>query len=241
FASIDAPVRTLLVTSSNPGEGKTTTAANLAFAMAMDGKRVILVDTDLRRPSMHKLLSLPTMPGLTDVLLDHATLAETLLEHEDMPNLVALMSGSTPPNPGELLNSRKFRNLVQELSAQADIVIFDSPPVLVAADAAILASQMDGTILVVETGETKKGAARQTLRTLQQARANLLGIAYNKMRIMDGSGYFYYQYQYKTPAMTDSAPANGRKRLSANGAETNTENAESANHWHAADQDDSKQ
>ena len=205
FATVDAPARTLLVTSSNPGEGKTTTAANLAFAMAMDGKKVILVDTDLRRPSLHKLLDIPAVPGLTDVLLGHAPLQPT----EVMSGLSVLLAGSTPPNPGELLNSRKFRNLVLELTEQAEIVIFDSPPVLVAADAAILASQMDGTIIVVETGSTKKASARRTLTLLRQARAAVLGIAYNKMRSTDAPGYYYYNYQYSSPALL-AGPAEGR-------------------------------
>lgn len=198
FATVDAPARTLMVTSANPGEGKSTTAANLAFAMAMDGKKVLLVDTDLRRPSMHKMLNLKPVPGLTDVLLGHAALAP----QEVMPGMAVLTAGSTPPNPGELLNSRKFRTLVEDLMAQADVVIFDSPPVLAAADAVILASQMDGTILVVETGATKKGSARRTLQLLKQARATLLGIAFNKMRAQDGEGY-YYNYQYSSPALGD--------------------------------------
>ena len=205
FATVDAPARTLLVTSSNPGEGKTTTAANLAFAMAMDGKKVILVDTDLRRPALHKLLDIPAVPGLTDVLLGHAPLAPV----EVMSGLSVLTSGSTPPNPGELLNSRKFRNLVMELTEQADIVIFDSPPVLVAADAAILASQMDGTIIVVETGSTKKASARRTLSLLRQARAAVLGVAYNKMRSTDAPGYYYYNYQYSSPALLTGQPEKG--------------------------------
>ncbi len=197
FATVDAPARTLMVTSASPGEGKSTTAANLAFAMAMDGKKVLLVDTDLRRPSVHKLLELAPTPGLTDVLLGHAPLAP----REVMPGLSVLTAGSTPPNPGELLNSRKFRNLVGDLMALADVVIFDSPPVLAAADAVILASQMDGTIMVVETGATKKGSARRTLQLLKQARATLLGIAYNKMRGGDGEGYYYYNYRYTSPAL----------------------------------------
>ena len=207
FATVDAPARTLMVTSASPGEGKSTTAANLAFAMAMDGKKVLLVDTDLRRPSQHKLLDLPPVPGLTDVLLGHTPLAP----HEIMPGLSVLTAGSTPPNPGELLNSRKFRNLVDDLMAQADIVIFDSPPVLAAADAVILASQMDGTIMVVETGATKKGAARRTMQLLKQARATMLGVAYNKMRAHDGEGY-YYNYQYTSPAI-DGERGNGRALL----------------------------
>ena len=220
FATVDAPARTLLVTSSNPGEGKTTTAANLAFAMAMDGKTVILVDTDLRRPTLHKLLGLSVLPGLTDVLLGHAPLHP----QEIMPGLSVLTAGSTPPNPGELLNSRKFRNLVETLTQQCDMVIFDSPPILVAADAAILASQMDGTVLVVETGQTKKGAARRALQLLTQARANVLGAAYNKMRKQDASGYdYYYAYQYgTTPALNQDAPPTNRPLLPA-GAEEDKE------------------
>ncbi len=202
FATVDAPARTLLVTSASPGEGKTTTAANLAFAMAMDGKKVVLVDTDLRRPSLHKLLDLPAVPGLTDVLLGRAPLQPL----EVMSGLSVLPAGSTPPNPGELLNSRKFRNLVLELTEQADVVIFDSPPALVAADAAILASQMDGTIIVVETGSTKKASARRALALLKQARAAVLGVAYNKMRSSDAPGYYYYNYQYgSAPLLTASA------------------------------------
>ena len=199
FATVDAPARTLMITSASPGEGKSTTAANLAFAMAMDGKKVILVDTDLRRPSLHKLLELTPVPGLTDVLLGHAPLAP----QEVMPGLSVVTAGSTPPNPGELLNSRKFRNLVGELMAQADVVIFDSPPVLAAADAVILAAQMDGTILVVETGATKRASARRTLQVLKQARATLLGVAFNKMRATDGEGYYYYNYQYSSPALEE--------------------------------------
>jgi len=212
FATVDAPARTLLVTSSNPNEGKTTTAANLAFAMAMDGKTVILVDTDLRRPSLHKLLNLSILPGLTDVLLGHAPLAP----QEIMPGLSVLTAGSTPPNPGELLNSRKFRNLVETLTQQADIVIFDSPPVLVAADAAILASQMDGTVMVIETGQTKKAAARRALQLLTQAHANVLGAAYNKMRKHDAAGYdYYYAYQYGTPPALDENASSTRPLLPA--------------------------
>ena len=193
FASLDAPARTLLVTSSTPGEGKTTTAVNLAFAMAMDGKKVILVDTDLRRPTLHKLLHLPALPGLTDVLLGKSALQP----HEVMPGLSVLTAGSTPPNPGELLNSRTFRTLVNTLMERADLVIFDSPPVLAAADAAILASQMDGTIVVIETGRTKKASVLRATQMLTHVRANILGVAYNKMRSQEASGYYY---QYQSPA-----------------------------------------
>jgi succinoglycan biosynthesis transport protein ExoP len=192
FAAIDMPQRTLLITSSAPAEGKTTTAANIAFAMAADGKNVILVDTDLRRPALHTLLSLPARPGLTDVLVGDCELTDAIWNHEEMAGLRVLPCGSLPPNPSEMLGSRAFRTLVERLTEEADLVIFDSPPVMAAADAQILASQMDGTILVVEAGQTRKAAARRSLELLRQGRANLLGAAYNKMRDPEGSGYYAY-------------------------------------------------
>ncbi len=207
FVTVDTPLRTLLVTSSSPGEGKTTTAANLAFAMVMDGKRVILVDTDLRRPSLHKLLELPTMPGVTDVLLERAALDDALLTHAELPFLSILTAGSTPPNPSDLLNSRRFRTLVGELAGRADMVIFDSPPVTAASDASILGSQMDGVILVLENGSTRKAAARHSLELLRNGRATILGVMYNKMRAIHGGGYYYYQYSNAA-----NLPSGGRRR-----------------------------
>jgi len=207
FASIDAPLKTLLVASSSPGEGKTTTAVNLAFAMAMDGKKVILMDSDLRRPTIHKMLGLPAMPGLTDVLAGTAKLDDVLMQHSDMPNLMALSCGTLPPNPSELLGSRAFRGLMETLTAKSDMVVLDSPPVLAAADAQILASQVDGVVMVVETGETRKVAARQTLALLRHARANVLGVAYNKLIARPGDAYYY---NYAAPALPSGKGKNGR-------------------------------
>ena len=159
FAAIDNPLRTLLVSSAEVGAGKTTTAVNLAYAMVMDGKKVIIVDADLRRPSVHKLLGLPNSPGLTDVLAGDVKLVDALMQHTDIPGLMALASGTPPPNPSELLGSRAFTAVLEQLAEQTDVVIVDSPPVLVAADAQILASQIDGVIVVVEPGGTKEGGS----------------------------------------------------------------------------------
>jgi succinoglycan biosynthesis transport protein ExoP len=193
FSSVDAPLRKLLVASSCPGEGKTTTAVNLAFAMVMDGKKVILLDTDLRRPSIHTMLGLPSSPGLTDVLAGQADLNDVLMQHSQVPGLMALTAGTAAPNPSELLNSRTFKALLEQLSEQADMVIMDSPPTLAAADAQILASQADGVVMVVEPGQTKKADAKQSLGLLRHARANVLGIAYNKMKSPTHGSYYYYQ------------------------------------------------
>ena len=208
FASVDKPAKTLVVTSSRPGEGKSTTATNLAFAMALDGKRVILVDSDMRRPSLHKLLDLPMVPGLTDVLLGEAAIDDVLLEHAEMPGLWAMSCGSLPPNPSELLGSRRFRAVVNDLQERSDIVIFDSPPVLAAADSQILASQMDGVVLVIEAGETRKAEARQTVSILRQAHAKILGLVYNKASLMTGAGY-YYNYQVAPKLEEVEAAPNG--------------------------------
>jgi len=194
FAAVDDPVKTLLVTSSNPGEGKSTTAANLACAMAIDGKKVILVDCDLRRASIHKLFGALSSPGVTDVLLGHSSLEDALQPYTELENLLLLTSGSTPPNPSELLNSRVFRNLVSELSQLADIVIFDSSPVSVSADAAILSSIVDGVVLVIEAGGTKKVAAYRSIQMLRQAHAKILGHVFNKLDLNNKSGYYYYRY-----------------------------------------------
>lgn len=196
FASVDDPIKTLLVASSNPTEGKSTTAANLACAMAIDGKKVILVDCDLRRASIHKLFGALSSPGVTDVLLGHSSLDDALQVYPELENLSILASGSTPPNPSELLNSRAFKNLVSELSNLADIVIFDSSPVLVSADAAILSSIVDGVVIVLEAGTTRRTAASRTIQILRQAHANILGYVFNKLDITNKSGYYYYHYNY---------------------------------------------
>lgn len=209
FASIDSPMNTILVTSPNPGEGKTTTAANIAFAMAMDNKQVILVDTHLRHPSLHKVLEIPPVPGLTDVLLGRSTLSEALLQDHTMPNLSILTCGSLPPNPSELLGSRTFRTLMDQLTERADVVIFDSAPVLAGADTRILASIMDGVVIVLDIGESKQAQAREAVALLRQARANILGMIHNKVALPEG--YTYYLEGQFTSQIEE--PMNGQHAL----------------------------
>ena len=195
FLSINSPVRTLLVTSPNPGEGKSVTAANLALALALDGKKVILVDTDLRRPSLHRRLRLANARGMTDVLLGTAALDDVLLEHAQCPGLMVLPGGSKPPNPSEMLNSRAFDAFLHRLSQMADTVIFDSSPLLAAADAQIIASQVDGVMMVLDIELTKKAAVREAVTMLQQARGNCLGIVYNRVARTDYGYQSYLNYQ----------------------------------------------
>ena len=181
FASIDSPVHTLLVASSTSGEGKTRTAVQLAIVATQEGKRVILVDTDMRKPDLHHLLGTPPVPGLTEVLTGAATLDDALLYHDTIPGLSTLTCGSIPPNAGALLHSRTFHALMQQLKEQADLIIFDSPPLAAVADGQVLASKVDGVLFIVEPGKTSIATAQSAMTLLRQARSNVLGVVLNKM------------------------------------------------------------
>ena len=195
FSSVDKPIKTLLVTSSSPGEGKSTTTANLAVVMAQTGQNVIVVDTDLRRPVLHKVFEVPNNAGLTTALLagEDANL-EAHLQSTDIDHLSVLTSGPIPPNPSELLGSHRMAHLVGALSQLADLVIFDSPPVLAVTDAAVMARQVDGVLLVADAGRTKEHALASAAAELQKTGGNLLGVALNRLDVRRGYNYYYYYY-----------------------------------------------
>jgi succinoglycan biosynthesis transport protein ExoP len=178
FASFDTPLQRLLITSPAEGDGKSITALNLALAMALDGKWVILVDADMRRPSVHRLLNVPGVPGLSDVLVGRRSL-EQVLHCTHQERLRVLCAGTIPPNPGELLNSLSFERVLQELDARADVVIFDTPGCTEATDALIAATRMDGVVLVVNSGRTRKAAVQQAEELLARARARVLGVVFS--------------------------------------------------------------
>ncbi|HEU4751903.1 MAG TPA: polysaccharide biosynthesis tyrosine autokinase, partial [Armatimonadota bacterium] len=193
FAGIDAPLRRLQVTSASKGEGKTVTSVNLATAMAIDGKRVILVDADLRRPSVHRLLNLPNAPGLSEVLVGMKSVDEAIQE-TDVENMSVICAGPIPPNPAELLGSRAFDRVIEELETRADVVIFDSPPCAPVTDPLIISARMDGVILVIHTGHTKKAAIKHVEQLLARARARIVGCVFN--RVEQNKGGYYYQHYY---------------------------------------------
>jgi capsular exopolysaccharide synthesis family protein len=180
FSVLDKPLRTLLVTSAGPDEGKTTTAANLAITLAQTGRTVILVDADLRRPGQHELFRLGNETGLTTLVLGGA-LAETV-QSTNVEHLSVVTSGPIPPNPSELLDSRRMEGVVQDLAAQADYVVFDSPPVGAVTDAAVLASRVDGVVLVVSRGKTNKDQAKRAKALLERTKANVLGVVINNAK-----------------------------------------------------------
>ncbi len=195
FASVDRPVRTLLVTSSIPGEGKTTTASNLAVVFAQAGKRVILVDGDLRKPGVHKILNLENTSGLTTLLPADGPSPEAVWQATEQENLRVITTGPLPPNPAELMASKRFRTVLERLTELADLVIIDSPPLQAVADAAILSAVTDGTLFVIDAGRTRRGAIRQGRETLAKADANVLGAVMNRLSERSQGEYYYYSYR----------------------------------------------
>jgi capsular exopolysaccharide synthesis family protein len=218
FAAVGSSLRTMIVTSSVPAEGKSTTVANLAMAMAMEGKRVIIVDADLRRPSQHKLFKADSSPGLTDILLETHRV-EQVLRPTNVEGVRILPAGTPPPNPAELLGSAAMMSLIENLKEMADIVLFDSPPALAVADSVVLSSRVDGVLLVIAFGETKKANTRRALEQLGRANAHVLGTVLNRM---EGPSSGYYYGKYYVPATIDSstkrAPASVESAASTSGA-----------------------
>jgi capsular exopolysaccharide synthesis family protein len=193
FATVDAPHSSLLVSSAVPEEGKSVTAVNLAIALALDGVRVILVDLDLRRPTIHKKLNLAQSPGVTNVLVGHTALDDAI-QSTDIPGLRVLAAGPLPPNPAELLNSQAMQILHRELKNRADVIVMDSPPFLATADAQVLSAMVDGMIYVVHLGGVKKAAVRHVRSLMEQAHGKVLGVVFNKIDLSANRDDYYYGY-----------------------------------------------
>ena len=190
FSSLDSPVRSLLVTSTAAEEGKSTTLANLGVTFAQAGHEVILVDSDLRRPSLHRLFDLPNEYGLTTALLSET--AGPVLQPTPVERLRVLTSGPLPPNPAELLSSRRCARLIAELRDRAEFVFFDCPPIVAVTDAAILARQVDGVVLVVSAGRTRWEHAARARQLLERVQARVLGVVLTNVTV-DASLYQYYE------------------------------------------------
>ena len=204
YFATETPLRSLVVTSSVPAEGKSTTTANLAMALALDGKRIIIVDADLRRPAQHKIFKLDSTPGLTDVLRDDCTVKKAL-RPTTVANVRVLPAGNPPPNPAELLGSGNITRLLAELERHCDIVLLDTPPTLAVADGPIVASQAGGVLLVLAYGETKKVNAQQCVKILARCRAKIVGTALNRMQ-GTASGYYYGKYYVPTETEPSDSP-----------------------------------
>ena len=190
YSSFDKEVQVIVITSAETGEGKSTTAGNLALALAQDGKNVILIDCDLRKPAMHKIFKLSNAEGLSEVLIGSKKLAEVSQMYND--NLIILTSGKIPPNPAEMLASKSMDNLIENLRCSFDYIILDSPPIQAVTDSQILSTKADGTILVVRAQKTKRDSVKNAIGLLKKVNANILGTVLNGVEATKNNYYYHY-------------------------------------------------
>ncbi len=190
FSGLDRSIHTLLVTTVAPVESKSTTLANLAVAMAQGDQRTILVDADLRRPTLHTLFDLNNDKGLTSLFIDAKGPIEPALKDVNVPNLQVLTSGPLPPNPAEVLGSQRMLEIIEALKQRADIVLFDAPPVIAVTDAAVLGRRVDGMVLVVNAGQTRREHARRAKEQLEKLNIRIVGAVLNGASVDNAvSGY----------------------------------------------------
>ena len=191
YATVDMPVKSILVTSVSPEEGKTVISSNLAVVLTQGGNNVTLVDTDLRRPRAHQIFGLTNHTGLTTLFVHKGTHLDGVVKSTDIDGLSVLTSGKLPPNPAELLASERMFSIVKMIKNQSDVVIFDTPPISAVTDAVVLSRYVDGVILVVQPGETKLNYLQHSVEQLRRVGANILGVVFNNVQL-NRSRYAYY-------------------------------------------------
>ena len=194
YSSVDNPIKTIVITSSNSSEGKSTVAGNLAFSLSQNGSRTLLIDCDLRKPSVHKKFLIPNDKGLTDVLFDKKDLKDVIKKIEH--NLHVLPCGTIPPNPAEILGSKTMEEFLDELSINYDYIILDTPPVLAVTDAQLLAAKADATVLVVKANKTRGKTVVNSYKELEKVKANIIGTILNDVEMR--SEKLYYDYSNKS-------------------------------------------
>ncbi|MEZ4590348.1 MAG: CpsD/CapB family tyrosine-protein kinase [Chloroflexota bacterium] len=188
FYSLESPLRSIVVTSPVMGEGKSSTVANLAVTMAQSGRKTALVDCDLRRPSLHTFFNLKLEPGFTDAILHNE---EPVLQETAVPNLWLLTAGTKPPNPADILGTPQVDQLIARLQEKVDIILFDAPPVNAVTDAAVLGAKVDGVLLVLSAGKTRRDHAERAKEILEKARVNIIGATLTNAPV-DSSVDAYY-------------------------------------------------
>jgi capsular exopolysaccharide synthesis family protein len=207
FAGLDHKCRTILMTSASPGEGKSTTVANFGVVMAQTGSRVLLVDSDLRRPTLHRVFGLSNNRGLTTALLEGLPFSQIALP-TSIANLFVLTSGPVPPNPAELVGSNRMRESLEAAVGEFDMVLLDSPPLVSVSDAVALAAFTDGVVLVVQTGKVPHEVIRRAAGQIQAVKGRILGVVMNAVNLKrDGYYYDYYRYYHSY-----YSPGEGKRR-----------------------------
>jgi succinoglycan biosynthesis transport protein ExoP len=197
LSNLGAPPKVIMITSALPQEGKTTTSINCAVVLAQKGIRVLLIDADLRRPSIHKTLGMGPRSGLSNVLTGSATLEQAITRSSILPNLSVLPAGTPPPNPAELLASTNMRDVLEQLRGQYDHIVVDTPPTLSVTDAVVLSPRADAIVLVIRSGQTTKQALRRSRDILTQVNAKVSGVLLNAVDLSSPDYYYYYEYQGK--------------------------------------------
>lgn len=191
FAQTDKPIKSVVITSSGPSEGKSTLSSNLAVAFAQSGMRTLLVDADMRRPVVHSTFVLENTRGLSTLLSVRRLSLQDVTQDTEIPNLSVMTSGPKAPNPSELLSSQRMRRVIELLEQQYDFIIFDMPPLINVTDAQIISNQVDGVILSVKEGVTEKPLLTKAVNLLRQVDANVLGTVYIGSAPEAGYGYYY--------------------------------------------------
>lgn len=191
FSTIDTKLQVIMVTSSKPSEGKSTTSANMAVAYAQSNKRVLLIDGDLRKPSQHHIFGKSNRIGLTNALFKQKLLGD-VIQNSNTENLSIIHAGPTPPNPSELLSSRQMASLLATARELYDVIIIDTPPILSVTDAQIVATLSDGVVLVVDSGKVKKEVALKAKASLEHVNAKLIGVVLNNINRNHSDSYTYY-------------------------------------------------
>lgn len=191
FSMIDKELQTLSITSATPSSGKTTVASNLAGAFAAEDTKVLLVDADMRKPSVHKIFRVQNTHGLTSILTDRNLKFSDVIRRSHVENLDFVTCGVIPPNPSELIGSKRMTELINQMKENYDLVIFDNPPLLAVTDAQIMATKVDGTLIVVPKGEVTKDELDKAADLLDNVKANVLGTVLNKVEV-DSDSYYYY-------------------------------------------------
>jgi len=195
FANVDKAIKTILVTSPTPGEGKTTTLANIAAAMAQGGNKVLIIDADMRKPRVHKVLELNNNRGLAELLLEQGSPMDYIQGHEVL-GIDVLTSGNIPTNPSELVQSKAMKQLMESLKEEYEYIFVDTPPVLPVTDSTIMSTYIDSVLLVIQSGAINRELVNKAKNALLQVGANILGVVLNKIQVKDTRAYNSYYYYY---------------------------------------------